>query len=114
MKSKLTFEWELTGMDGQKGIAFSKDLPCRKIPGLYLADTANLHAICAFNPSTGETMSVLKFRTASNVYYGGWYNKVKQGWTLVKEYKHLGTLTLVTPVPTPVPAPVEDEDDYWG
>ena len=112
MKCESTIQWSLTGMDGQKGTAFSKYVPCRKIPGLTLPDTSNLHSVCAFNPETNETMTVLQFRTASNVYYGGWYNKVKRGWTLVKDFNNVGLLTHVT-FPTTKKEELEDNDCYW-
>lgn len=114
MKSELTFEWKLIGIDGTTGFAYSSKIPRRKVEGLFYPDGEE-GAICAFNSRTGETLTVRQFNTISN--YCSWHHKTTQGWTLVDTYKYLGALTEVTfsaPAPAPVPAPVEDEDDYWG
>ena len=113
MKSELTFHWSLTGIDKSKGFCFSEEIPIRKVPGVFYP-SGNESAICAFNPQTGETLTVKEFNTVSN--HCSWYYKTTLGWTLVKDYQLVGKVWVVTPDPAPISteSDEDDYDDYWG
>ena len=111
MNSKTTFQWKLTGINGETGFVFTNQIPSRKVKGLFYP-TGEENAICAFNPRSGETLTVQQFMTVSNLC--AWHHKCTTGWTLVEDYKfYPGALTLVTFNP-PAPVVETEEDPYWG
>ena len=85
------FKWELTGFNNESMFAFGTEVPCAKKQGVFYPDASNLEAICAFNPKSNKTMTVREFRTLQNLFCGGWHEKVNQGWTLIKSYRHIET-----------------------
>jgi hypothetical protein len=111
----ITFKWELSGFNGELTTVVSSELPCIKKSGVFYPDTSNLNAIYAFNPHTGESMTVKEFRAIDNLFMGGWNEKVNEGWSLIKIYKFVETSVENTNYFLYGTAePLSDiDDDYW-